>query len=576
VKTKRQKPRDPVEAYALAVVAGTIVAGRLVRLACERHLKDLATAHARGLRWDWGAASHAIEFFGFLKHSKGEWAGKTLELAPWQVFIVGVLFGWKRLDGTRRFRMAYDEIARKNGKSTMAAGIALYLAFFSGEMGADCYTAATKRDQARIVHGEAVRMVKASPELRARIKICRDNLSNQQTNSKYEPLGKDADTIDGLNPSGVIIDELHAHKNRDMLDVLETGTGSRREPLIFVITTAGVAGQPSVCSEMHDYAEKVLVGQIEDDSFFAFIAAIDEGDDWTDEACWPKANPNLGISCKLDDLRRKALKAKEMPSALASFLQKHLNRWVQSLEVWLPDDVWMSAPNAKPVSEEALAGENCFCGLDLANTLDLCALARLFPRGAAEKVEPQVADDTAPAVYVSDRYELLMHFWIPESKAEEREKSHRANFRSWIQQGLVIVTDGDVTDFDVVRADIARLATQCRVVKLAFDPFNARQLSVQLGQDGIDCAEFTQSIRNYNEPMMLLEKLAREGRITHGANPLMRWMVGNVVAIRNGLGQTMPSRKKSKDKIDGVAALLMALSAAIAQPASATPSVEWI
>lgn len=563
---------DPVTTYAQAVVAGTILVGKLVRLAAERHLRDLGTGPARGLRWDAVAALRAIEFFGFLRHSKGEWAGKPLTLEPWQQFIVGCLFGWKREDGTRRFRMNYGEIARKNGKSTLAAGVALLLAFFSGEPGAEVYCAATKRDQARIVHGEAVRMRRASPYLAKRIAAAKDNLHVIGTASRLEPLGADAYTADGLNVSGAIVDELHAHPTRELLDVLETATGSRREPLIFIITTAGVAGRPTVCREMHDYAARVLEGQVEDDTLFAFVAALDEGDDWRDEACWPKANPNLGVSVKLDDLRRKRDKAVEMPSAQATFRQKHCNEWVQSAEVWLPDDRWMLPANAAPVDAEALAGRESYGALDLANTLDLCAHVQVFPRGESRTEElpgGEVAEGAPkkPVIALAESYDVLAWFWVPEAAAAERERTNRVTYRHWIAEGWITETDGDVTDYDVIRADLVRLAGVYGLRKLAYDPFNATQLANQLTLDGLSLERFQQNIASYTEPMIVLEKLIRDGRLRHGGNPVLRWMVGNVVAHRDGLGRAMPSRKKSTDKIDGVAALLMALAGAILRPA---------
>jgi phage terminase large subunit-like protein len=565
------------------VLAGQVVAGRLVKLACERHLRDLAEGPARGLEWSPEAARHALDFFGFLCHSKGEWRGKPLALSPWQQFIVGSLFGWVNPDGYRRFRLAYNELARKNGKSTMAAGIGLYLAFFSGEGGAEVYTAATKRDQARIVHNEAVRMVRAQLELRKLVTVNKDNLSDPASDSKYEPLSKEADTLDGLNPSGVIVDELHAHKTREMLDVLETATGSRREPLLFIITTAGVAGAPSVCLEMHDYAVKVLEGQVEDDSLFAYVAAIDAGDDWKDEACWSKANPNLGVSVKLDDLRRKRNKAVEMPSAQATFRQKHLNEWVQAVEVWLPDDRWMRPPNAEPLDAAALEGRECYGGLDLANTLDLCAFVLAFPRGEQRPVERALArgeeatEDAPerPPLVLAEGYDLLAWFWVPEECAAERERANRTHYRTWIDQGLVQATENDVTDYDVVRGDLVAIGRRYHVRAIAFDPFNATQLANQLTQDGFSLVRFGQNMGNFNEPMTALEKLAREGRLRHGGNPVLRWMVGNVTAVRNGLGHVMPSRKKSADKIDGAVATIMALSQAMLAP-PAGPSITYI
>lgn len=573
---------DPVRAYAEDVAAGRIVAGKLVRLACERHLRDLREGPARGLRWDLNAALHAIDFFDFLSHSKGEWAGQPLTLQPWQQFGVGSIFGWQRADGTRRFRTSYKEVPRKNGKSTMAAGVGLYLAFFAGEPGAEVYTAATKRDQSRIVHGEAVRMVGASAGLKKRVRVFKDNLSSPATNSKYEPLGADAGTIDGLNPSGVIVDELHAHKTRDMLDVLETATGARREPLFYIITTAGVAGRATVCQEMHDYAVRVLEGQVEDDALFAFIASIDAGDDWKDEACWAKANPNLGVSCKLDDLRRKRDRAVQMPSAQAAFRQKHLDEWVQSVEVWLPDDRWMAPANAAPIGVDELEGRECYGGLDLANTLDLCAFVLVFPRGESKPVEVRHAagaggeDDApeAPPLVLAEGYDVLAWFWVPEDCAAERERVNRASYRTWLEQGLIEATDGDVTDYDVIRTRLGEIGQKYRIEKIAFDPHNATQLANQLTQDGFELVKFLQRTSSFNEPMVALEKLAKEGRLRHGGNAVLRWMVGNVKVVRNGTGEVMPSRKKSADKIDGAVALAMAISQAMLAPVATAGGCE--
>lgn len=569
---------DPVLAYAGDVTAGMVSACKLVRQAAERHVRDLAEGPARGLRWDAAAAARAIGFFSFLRHSKGEWAGKPLVLSPWQQFIVGSLWGWRRADGTRRYRMAYVEVPRKNGKSTLAAGLALLLAFFDGEAGAEVYCAATKRDQAKIVWEESKRMVLASPELKKRVEVLKANLSRPEVNAKLEPLGKDADTLDGLNPNGVVVDELHAHRTRELLDVLETATGARRQPLIFVVTTAGVAGAATVCQEMHDYSARVMEGQVEDDSLFAYVAGVDAGDSWEDEASWAKANPNLGVSCKLDDLRRKAAKAKEMPSAQATFRQKHLDEWVQSVEVWLPDDRWMLPANARPVDAEALAGEECYLGLDLANTLDLAACVAVFPRGEGEQVRPQSAvrspqsadDDQATGgrtLTLAESYDVLAWFWCPEDRLSERERVNRLTWRPWVERGLIEATDGDVTDYDVIRHRLGEIAGRYTVRELAYDPFNATQLANQLTHDGIECVRFQQSIGSYSEPMTLLEKLVKEGRIRHGGHPVLRWMVGNVTAVRNGLGQVMPSRKKSADKIDGACALLMALARAVLREA---------
>jgi phage terminase large subunit-like protein len=278
--------------------------------------------------------AHAIEFFGFLRHSKGEWAGQTFALAPWQAFLVGSLFGWKRSDGLRRFRTAYCAVPRKNGKSTLSAGIGLYLLVADGEHGAEIYSAATSRDQARIVFDEAKRMVASSPALKRRVGSLINNLHVVATASRFMPLSSDSSTMDGLNVHGAIIDELHAHRTRNVVDVLETATGARRQPLLFEITTAGY-DRHSICFEHQDYSIKVLEGTVLDDSWFAFVAAADEGDDWTDRKVWRKANPNFGLSVKEDDLARKAEKAVALPGAQNAFRRMHLNEWTEQAERWI-------------------------------------------------------------------------------------------------------------------------------------------------------------------------------------------------------------------------------------------------
>jgi phage terminase large subunit-like protein len=287
---------DPVRQYAEDVVAGKLPAGKWVRLACKRHLDDLATGAARGLRWDQAAADHAIEFFGFLRHSKGRWNAQVFVLSPWQAFIVGSIFGWKRADGTRRFRIAFVEVPRKNGKTTLAAGIGLYLLACDGEAGAEVYCAATKRDQAKLVFSDMKAFVRLSPELAEWIERNAHSLEIPETRSKAEPLGADADTTDGLNPSGVICDEIHAWKSRELWDVLLTGMGAREQPLALAITTAGDFASETIYSDLHNDAEQILDGVVADDAVFAYIATPDSGLDWKSPAAWAQANPNLGVS----------------------------------------------------------------------------------------------------------------------------------------------------------------------------------------------------------------------------------------------------------------------------------------
>jgi phage terminase large subunit-like protein len=533
----------PVTAYARKVTAGKIVAGRLVKLACERHLSDLAKYRAgRGkLYFDNEAASRAIKFFTVLHHSKGEWAGQRFILRPWQEFIIGSIFGWKRQDGTRRFRTAYQEVSRKNGKTCLAAGVSLLLAFFDNEPGAEAYIAATKRDQAKIAWSEAKRMVEATPELKKRIQIWRgvSNLSIESRAQKLEPLGADSDTLDGLNIHGAVIDELHAHKNRNMVDVIDTATGARRQPLLFEITTAGYDRQ-SVCWEHHDYSIKVLEGIIQDDTWFGYIACADEGDDWTNQKTWKKANPNLGVSVHLDDLKRKCEKAKEMPAAQNAFRQKHLDEWTEQSERWISIDKWDAC--AEPRAERDLLGELCFGGLDLASTRDITAFVLAFP------------DDGA--------FDLLCRFWVPDEQMRERVKTDRVPYDVWLKQGFLKTTPGNVTDYDFIREEIRELAAKYDIREIAYDRWGATQLATQLQEDGAEMVEFGQGFGSMAAPTKELERLMLDKKIRHGGHPIMRWMASNVAVKRDPADNMKIDKSKSTEKVDGMVALAMAIGRA--------------
>lgn len=532
-----------VQAYINGVISGEIPVCKWVRLAVERHVYDLDNADERGLYFDAASARKVIEFFGFLKHSKGEWAGQTITLEPWQAFILWVIFGWKKADGTRRFRTAYEEVARKNGKTTIAAGIGLYLMFADGEPGAEVYTAATKRDQARIAHSEATRMVKASPSLRKRIQVYKDNLSISGTASKYEPLGADADTMDGLHVHGAIIDELHAHKTRDVVDKLDTATGSRRQPLLFMITTAGFDRQ-SVCYEMHEYTQKVLEGIIQDDTFFGIIFSLDEGDDWQDESVWIKANPNLGVSKKFEDLQRKANKAKEMPSALFAFLRLELNVWTQSETKWIDADRWREC--GKAVDAAGLRGRKCYGGLDLSSNIDISAEVLVFP--------PETGEDD---------YKVLCRFWVPEASMHKRSHDDRVPYEAWVREGFITATPGDVIDYDFIFAQIDEDAQVYDLSEIAFDRWGATKIVQEIEEHGLTCVQFGQGFASMSPPMKELERLILDKKLAHGNNPVLNWMADNLVVRQDPAGNIKPDKERSRERIDGMVALAMALDRAL-------------
>lgn len=537
-------------AYAEAVVTGEIVTGNLVRQACERHLRDLAEGATRGLWWDQDAADRAIDFFGHLRQSKGRWADKPLELQPWQAFCIGSTFGWQRWSEPyerwiRRFKYSLVEIARKNGKTTIGAGVGLYLLDFDNEPGAEVYAAATKRDQAKICWTEAASMVKKTPSLARRIKDVpsRANLHVIETASKFEALGADSDTTDGLNPHGAIIDELHAHRDRKLVDVLETALGAREQPLFFYITTAGVAGE-SIYKEIHDYAVRVVEGLVEDDQWFGYIATLDPDDDWTDPGNYIKANPGLGVTVQLEELIQERDHAMEVPGRQNAFRRLRLNCQTEQVSRWLDVATWDAG--SAPRALESLRGRSCYAGLDLASTTDIAALSLLFP-------------DEDGGFYTTQL------FWVPEDGMWKRADKDRVPYPLWRNQGWLEATPGNITDYDVIRERIKQLADDLgfTIRELAYDRWNATQLITQLGGDGLTVVPIGQGYASLTAPSKELEKLLLGGLLRHDGNPVMKWMVGNVAVEQDPAGNLKPSKAKSTERIDGVVALIMALARAM-------------
>lgn len=548
----------PAETYIDNVIAGRQVACKWVRLACERHRRDLLTAHERGLHFDPAAAQYMLNFARFTRHSKGEWARQPVTLEPWQQAKFWMLFGWKRADGTRRFRTCYDEEARKNGKSTTAAIVGLYMLDADGEEGAEVYAAATKRAQAKQIFDEAWRMVRASPSLKKRLVTHRDNIHIRDSASKFEPLGRDADTMDGLNVYCALVDEIHAHRTDEVWGVLETGTGSRRQPLMFGITTAGF-NQSSYCYQLRDYATKVLDGVIEDDSFFAIIYTLDaedleQPDGWLNEDVWIKANPNLHVSVKLDDLRALAVKARAMPSAKGHFLTKRLNIWTNAGVQWIPAEVWAACSLA--VDEEELIGRTCYGGLDLSSTLDLSAFVLVFP---------PTADD--PLFRVAPR------FWVPETAMRERSASQRVPYLQWVADGHINMVPGDVLDYEYIYEQIDADRERFDVKEIGFDRWGASQVYVRMAGVGQEMVQIGQGFASMSAPMKQLETLLRAKKIAVGQNPVLRWNAHNLVAATDAADNVKPDKKRSTEKIDGMVALIMGLARATLHDPEAGGSV---
>lgn len=543
-------------AYARRVAGLDETAGLLERLACERFLRDLDRQGTEEFPYllDEAKGSRACLFFELLPHIKGEWAkpvyidGKLgyakIRLEDWQVFRELQLFGWVHRDtGLRRFRRSYEEIARKNAKSTSAAGRLLYLVAADGEPGAHCYSAATTGDQAREVFDVARNMALREPEFIARfgVDVGKHDITLPESASSCKPLNAEGSTLDGLNVHGGVVDEVHAHKTRAVWDVIDSATGARSQPLLCAITTAG-SDRAGICYELRDYTIKVLKRVVDDETWFGIIYTIDDGDLWHDPAVWRKANPNLGISVKLDDMEAACRKALAMPSAQANFLTKRLNVWVNSDSAWMDMQAWDRCASKVPLTRESLAHLPCWVPLDLASKVDVAAAPLLF------------RDDEA------DMWYLISRFWLPERAVEQGRNSQ---YDGWKRAGHLNVTDGDVIDFDLIEEALAEDLRTLQVKEMPFDPWQATQLASHMLEAGAPMVEMRQTVQNMSEPMKQLEALVLQGKLVHDGNPVMTWMVSNVVCHRDAKDNIYPRKERDENKIDGPVAVIMGLGRAL-------------
>lgn len=529
---------DRVTEYAKKVVSGDIIAGELVILACERHLRDLEKSKKDRkfeYKFDLKRSEWCLDFFSFLNHSKGKWAGTPVKLELWQCFCIGSVFGWvNKKTGFRKYRTAYEQVARKNGKSTKLAGVGIIGLVGDGEEGAEVYSAATKKDQARIIFDEAKRMVKNSPYIKKMVSIYSNNLNVPDTNSKFEPLSKDSDSLDGLNVSLGVIDELHAHKTREIFDVIDTATSARTQPIIYIITTAGF-NVHGICYEKYDYAIKVLKGVVDDDSFFAYIAQIDDGDDWEDESCWIKANPNLHVSVDIEDLRRKAKQAKEIPAALNNFLTKHLNVWTTAESRWMDMIKWKACD--KDIPYELLIGRACYVGLDLSSALDLSSVNFEFPLDDGE-------------------FANISHSFTPEDTVQEKIKKDGVPYDAWIREGYMTATPGDVIDQDWIESYILAKSKLYDIREINYDPWNASQFAIRMQNHGLEVVEIRQGFQTLSEPTKDINKLVVSKKLIHGNNPLLNWAMSNVICKEDPAGNIKPDKSKTTFRIDPAVALV--------------------
>lgn len=541
-----------VAEYMRDVLSGKRPAGKLEIAAVQRHKDDLKHAGKRGLKFDESKASAACDFFPILKHTTGEYHGKPFELYPFQRFIVWVLMGWTRKsDGMRRFRRAFISLARGNGKSPFAAALLLLLFAFDSppEARAECYTAATKRDQAKIVFNEAKRFVEQNPHLKSLIRPMKAQLQIPHNDSVLTPLGQDSKNTDGLIPHVISVDELHAWQERhhDLWDKLITAMGKRRQPLLLVITTAG-DDESELWEEQYDLNVAIVDpdSPINADDRFVFICEADEDDDIFEERTWHKANPMLAPGVvKIDHLRSESEVAKHTPARRNTFIRYHLNRKVTASTKLFPAEIWAQGNEELPDLEYA----ECFGGFDWGWKDDLSALALVFP---LETVTPE--GESEP----KRRYAALCECWIPENGPRDLADEP---WRSWIERGLIRVTSGNTTDTASIYARTAELAERFTIKTIAMDPNNCREFGSRVeGEYGIEPFWFGQTHGKYNEPTRELLEALRQGRFVHGGNPLLAWSASNVIGSLDSREYVKPEKKRSKDKIDPICALIMGLS----------------
>ncbi len=584
--------------YALDVVSGVQIACKWVIAAGQRQLDDLARQETAGFPYRYEPARGAkvctaIELF---PHIKGRWKTPTIRLEAWQIFIVMTLFSWvwataahadeqlREKDGLRRFRTSYEEVARKNAKSTKTAGVANYMLGPDGEDGAECYTAATTRDQAKIVFDVARAMVKKSPGYRKRfgVDVTAHALTVPATESFLKALSADYDSLDGLNPHFAAVDELHAHKTRGVWDVLETATGARDQSLLWAITTAG-SDRAGICYEIRSYVTQLLTAVLlrhpelcerfgwsadgahaVDETFFGIIFTIDDVERWTDPDEWVKANPNLGVSVKLDDLQRKCAKAQRLPSAKPNFLTKHLNVWVNADSPWLDMAAWARCVD-RSLTPAQFAGEPCFTALDLASKIDLAARVQLFHRMLPTKNAK--TGELEPKVH----YFAFARFWLPEEVLEDSDNSQYAG---WESTGRIIATSGNVIDQNAIQDDLREIKSETELRAVAFDPFQATKFASELVGEGFPMIEVGATVKNFSEPMKELEALVKDGRFHHDGDPVLEWMMSNVVAHVDKKDNVFPNKPSADRKIDGAVAAIMALSRALFELPPATSVYE--
>ena len=503
----------------------------------------LPTSH-----YDKKKADRAVTFIENLCHTKGKWAGTPFWLLPWQEQLIRDIFGIVKPDGNRQFRTAFVEICKKVGKSELAAAVALYLLYADNEPSAEVYGAAADRQQASIVFDVAKQMVEMSPALMKRSKLmgATKRIVNYSNAGYYQVLSAEVGGKHGFSVSGLVFDEIHTQPNRQLYDVLIKGSSdARQNPLHFIITTAG-NDRHSIAYELHTKAVDILEGRRVDPTFYPVVYGLKDDDDWEDEANWYKVNPSLGYTVDIERLRDAYREAKQNPADEVTFKWLRCNMWVSSTVAWIPDAIYMRGNES--IEAASLEGRDCYAGLDLSSTGDITALVLIFP--------PR--DE-------NEKYVLLPYFWIPEETIPRRVKANSVPYDIWEKQGYIMSTEGNVIHYDFIEKFIMDLSEKYHILEIAVDRWNATQMIQNLEGEGFTIVPFGQGFSSMSAPTKEFYRLLMEGRIIHGGNPVLRWMAGNVVIDTDPAGNIKVTKAKSKEKIDGIVAAIMALDRCIRQ-----------
>lgn len=534
--------------YMEDVISGCIPACKWVRIACQRQKNDLARKKVSTpqdtFEFNEKYGNRICRFIESLTHVKGALAGKNIQLEPWQVFILSTIFGWRSADNKRRFRRVYIEVPRGNGKSCLSSGVALYCLCADGEAGAEIYSFATTRDQAKIVFGDAHQMAKTNADLQEAfgVQVLANSLYVPDTNSTFQAKSAEGSTLDGLNTHLAVIDELHAHKTREVYDVVETSLGKRFNSLMWVITTAGF-NKSGICYEVRSMVTKVLEGSVVDETQFGIIYTIDKDDDWTTIESLEKANPNWNISVRPEMLQSLQAKAMVLTASANNFQTKHLNVWVNADTAWMDMRALEKCFN-KNLQEKEFAGQTGFIGLDLASKKDITAVARVYPKKVGDEIH----------------YYGFCDYFLP---TEAIENGTNSQYSGWVRDGYLKATEGAITDYGQIEELVKKICSEADIEEVAYDPFQATHISGRLSEEGIPMLEFGQTVKNFSEPMKTLEALVLSGCIHFPHDPVLNWMFSNVVCHVDAKENIYPRKERPENKIDGVVAMLMALARAL-------------